>query len=133
MAASKNSSYVDAQEYKEYISPLYATTNRLGTYGASSMLDSEFLAFMHSVIGSNYYIIPASVNELLFVSEKQIPLKLLTEWVESVNFENVYITQRLSNEVYFYEQEYGGVRQVTNMPNKSLGVLPQITQTSPKP
>ena len=73
--------------------------------GAASMLFENELHELAENLGSDLYILPSSVHEVLAVSAASESPEELAEMVVQVNKEEVSLDERLSNQVYHYDRE----------------------------
>lgn len=93
----------------EYMPPIYVASNRSGRFGAAVMLDEEQLGLFADTAGGDYYILPSSIHELLFLPALCMDMEgegeLLRNMVAEVNEKEVLPEERLSNNVYFYSRE----------------------------
>ncbi len=82
---------------------LYVVTNRYNFAGASVLLYEDILNDISTELGSDLYILPASINEVLVltVSHDKDP-DALANIVNEINECDVDESDRLSNSVYFY-------------------------------
>lgn len=99
----------DWQEGHKGTGVCYILTNADTFYGAAGILDRkkvrEFAA------GRDFYIIPASVHETLFVpADGKGDAEPLNRMVKYVNEADVDIEDRLSDHVYFYDAETDEIR-----------------------
>lgn len=74
--------------------------NISGINGAVSMLYDENLQKLAEKMGTDLYIIPSSVHEVLAVSVEMGNPEELAEMVQQVNMSSVELEDRLSNNVY---------------------------------
>lgn len=75
-------------------------------YGASIMADADFLKQTWNEFGSDFYILPSSVHEVLFVPVADgITVESLREMVAGVNATEVSEEDYLSDNVYFFDGE----------------------------
>lgn len=82
---------------------LYVLTNRKNWYGAAAVLYPDTLQKVHEKMGEDFYILPASVHELLVIKRSEgLEPDALREMVRSVNREDVKPEEQLSNEVFAY-------------------------------
>ncbi len=87
----------------ERVSPMYVLTNMRKTYGAAGLLNDELLYDFHGKIGCDFYILPSSIHELIFVPEKCAPdCAELEKMVREVNRAEVLETEFLSDFIYKY-------------------------------
>lgn len=84
---------------------LYVLTNKSRMYGASALLDEELLYKIGCKLGTDYYILPSSIHELIIV-----PIGLCVEYpeylasmVREINRSQVMPEEVLSDHVYKYE------------------------------
>lgn len=92
----------DQQKRHKGAEGCYILTNTETFYGAAGILDGkkvrEFAA------GQDFYIIPASVHETIFVpADGKRDVEFYNCMVKSVNEADVDIEDRLSDHVYFYD------------------------------
>ena len=93
--------------------PIYALTNESMCFGAGMLFIDSILRKVVETIGCDFYILPSSVHELLFVpitnfgeeeSAEEIENYLL-DMVWEVNHTQVEPHERLSNHIYFVNHE----------------------------
>lgn len=93
--------------------PIYALTNESMCFGAGMLFIDSILRKVVETIGCDFYILPSSVHELLFVpvdnfdedeSAEEIEDKLLG-MVWEVNHTQVEPNERLSNHIYYVDSE----------------------------
>lgn len=89
---------------------LYVITNDRRTFGASSMLYEERLHELAESIGTDLYILPSSIHEVIAVSTSMGSAEEMARMVCEVNTEHVSPKERLSDQVYHYDRE---LRQIT--------------------
>lgn len=99
---------------------MYVITNESKLYGAASILYEEPLHELAEKFGSNLYILPSSVHEVIAVSADMGSPDDLAEMVYEINMEQVDIDDRLSNQVYCYDKDLRTLRLATDTINKSL-------------
>ena len=81
-------------------------TNRSRFYGAAGLLLSGTLEEYAKKMGSNLFLIPSSVHELILIPDDgRLPAKALNQMVKEVNREEVLPMDRLSGHVYYYDRE----------------------------
>lgn len=78
--------------------------NAKGINGAIAMLDEECLQMASDIIGSDLYILPSSIHEVLAVSTEAGSAKELEMIVKEVNISQVLPEERLSNNIYYYDR-----------------------------
>jgi hypothetical protein len=85
--------------------PMYVMTNRIHHYGASSILDREQLRLFSDRLGSDLYILPSSIHEVILVPVSQMADRdRLRAMVRQINETQVPPQEVLSDEVYSYEE-----------------------------
>lgn len=93
--------------------PIYALTNESMCFGAGMLFIDSILRKVVETIGCDFYILPSSVHELLFVPVdnfeedediEEIEDRLL-EMVWEVNHTQVEPQERLSNHIYYVDSE----------------------------
>ena len=99
---------------------MYVITNESKLYGAASILYEEPLHELAEKFGSDLYILPSSVHEVIAVSTDMGSPDDLAEMVYEINMEQVDIDDRLSNQVYCYDKDLRTLRLATDTINKSL-------------
>lgn len=109
-----------------YSSNMYVFTNGPGMFGANAMLFEEQLYDFSQKFGGDFYIIPSSIHDLIAVSPKLCTPEMLADLVYEVNREKVGISERLSNEVYFYDSNAREVILATDVPNKDLYDMKEV-------
>lgn len=86
--------------------PFYVLTNRKGTMGATTLLYQGVLNQFAETVGSDFYIIPSSVDELILLPDMEgMDAETLNEMVKQVNYEVVSEEKQLSDHVYRYRKE----------------------------
>lgn len=84
---------------------MYVLSNKTRNRGAAGLLDLELLNKTAEDLQSNYYILPSSIHELIFVLEESAPTKeILKEMVEEINQTQVKEEEFLSNNIYYYSR-----------------------------
>ena len=99
---------------------MYVITNESKLFGAASMLYEEPLHELAEKIGSDLYILPSSIHEVIAVSADFGSPDELAEMVYEINMDQVDINDRLSNQVYCYDKDLRTLRLATDTINKSL-------------
>ena len=99
---------------------MYVITNDVGINGAVSMLYEDGLHDLAEHIGSDLYILPSSIHEVIAVSADMGNPTELADMVSEVNMSAVAIGDRLSNQVYHYDKDLRKVTLATDTPNKRL-------------
>lgn len=99
---------------------MYVITNESKLFGAASMLYEEPLHELAEKIGSDLYILPSSIHEVIAVSADFGSPDELAKMVYEINMDQVDINDRLSNQVYCYDKDLRTLRLATDTINKSL-------------
>lgn len=99
---------------------MYVITNESKLFGAASMLYEEPLHELAEKIGSDLYILPSSIHEVIAVSADFGSPDELAEMVYEINMDQVDINDHLSNQVYCYDKDLRTLRLATDTINKSL-------------
>lgn len=92
--------------YQPMVIPMLCLTNQFNRNGASLILHEDILKRAGEVLGSNYYILPSSVHEVVIVPDtgKQDPEEL-SLMVSEINEEKVAPDERLSDKVQYYDRK----------------------------
>lgn len=101
---------------------MWIISNSSGINGAVSMLYDENLNRLAEKMGTDLYIIPSSVHEVLAVSVEMgngNPEEL-AEMVQQINMSAVELEDRLSNNVYRYDKDLRQLKLATQVPNQRL-------------
>lgn len=110
-----------AQEMGSVIqTPIYCISNKMCTNGAVSMLYGDFIHGLSERLGSDLYILPLSVHEVMAVQTEGVTPEELAELVEKNNMSRIGLGERLSNQVYHYDKEWQRLSLATDTPNKRL-------------
>lgn len=99
---------------------MWVISNNKGIDGAVNMLYENELHELAENLGSDLYILPSSVHEVLAVSTELAGPEELAEMVVQVNMEEVSLDERLSNQVYHYDKDLRKLTLATDTPNKRL-------------
>lgn len=108
----EDSDCLDVEDAKN-MPQLYVATNECRVDGATAILYNDVLEKFAKEIGSDFYILPSSVHEMMFwpVASNEEESKLL-EIVREINAECVHSEEFLSDNVYFYHAKDGCIRMV---------------------
>ena len=88
------------------ISPLWVASIDRESDGAVAILYPGFLDQAAEELGGNFFVLPSSVHETLFVADNgRVSLEELEEMVRSANEVVVPLEERLSNTVFHYDSE----------------------------
>ncbi len=106
---------------------MYVISNDKGINGAASMLYEDGLHELAEKLGSDLYIMPSSVHEVIAVSVNIGDPNELAQMVAEINMEDVPLEERLSNQVYHYDKDLRKLSLATDTPNKRLdGVASEV-------
>lgn len=116
---------IDEMEEKEQIEipeaeVMYVITNSAGINGAASMLYENVLHALAEKLGTDLYILPSSVHEVIAVSAELEEPNELAQIVAEINMSQVELADRLSNQVYHYDKDLRKITLATDTPNKRL-------------
>lgn len=98
---------------EDFDSPMYVLTNKDTQYGATVALYPDVLKQVSKQIGSDYYILPSSVHELLILRKKDCDIteKELRSMVREINQSIVEPEEILGNEVFEYRADMDRVKK----------------------
>lgn len=99
---------------------MYVISNNKGINGAVSMLYEDGLHDLSEKLGSDLYIMPSSIHEVIAVSTDMGEPNELAAMVAEINMVQVALDERLSNQVYHYDKDLRKVTLATDTPNKRL-------------
>ena len=99
---------------------MWVISNERGTCGAASMLYEDKLHRLAESVGTDLYILPSSVHEVIAVSAEMGGPEELARMVAEINMDQVELGERLSNQVYRYDKDLRKVTLATDTPNKRL-------------
>ena len=99
---------------------MYVISNAKGINGAISMLYEEGLHELAEKMGTDLYIMPSSVHEVIAVSATMGEPNELAQMVAEINMDQVSLDERLSNQVYHYDKDLRKLSLATDTPNKRL-------------
>lgn len=95
------SSITDREEF-----PMYVATNKKMTNGAAVLVMKDKLKEFAETIGSDYYIIPSSVNELILLAEEgKGNVYDIDEMIRQVNATQLEPDDVLSDHAYLYSRK----------------------------
>lgn len=113
---------------------MYVISNNKGINGAVSMLYEDGLHDLAEKLGSDLYIMPSSIHEVIAVSTDLGNPNELAAMVAEINMDQVALDERLSNQVYHYDKDLRKVTLATDTPNKRLdGIVaeaPMVNESS---
>ena len=92
----------------EYDSKMYYISNNSGVYGASQLLDEDFMDCVADKVGDGFYILPASIHEVIIIPNgDELDLDYMETMVFEINRAQVSVDERLSDHVYRYHKGQG--------------------------
>lgn len=92
--------------YEDNMMPMYVATNNKKVNGAGVVLYDGLLRTFAEKIGGDFYILPSSVHEVLFVpANGDMDARYLIQMVREVNATQVAPDEVLSNNVYLYHAD----------------------------
>lgn len=93
--------------------PIYVLSNKNKIEGASCILYPKLIKHFADAIGSNLYIIPSSIHEVLLLpSNEIIEVRELKDMIREINDTQVKIEEILSYSLYFYDRDRGKMVQM---------------------
>jgi len=99
---------------------IWIITNNKGISGAVNMIFEKNLHELSKGLGDNLYILPSSIHEVIAVPSSLGEPFELAEMVKEVNMGVVDVSERLSNQVYYYDRESRKLTMATDTPDKSI-------------
>ncbi len=99
---------------------MWVISNERKIEGAASMLYEDKLHKLAESVGTDLYILPSSVHEVIAVSVEMGEPEELAQMVSEINMDQVDISERLSNQVYHYDKDLRKITLATDTPNKRL-------------
>ena len=94
-----------ANEMEQVEVPMYVVTNKKRYYGAACIVYPNVLEEIGDLLQEDYYIIPSSVHEILFLPASQcIDSEALNTIIEDVNRSQVEDEDWLSDHTYLYQR-----------------------------
>ena len=109
---------------------MYVISNDRGINGAASMLYENELHQLAEQLGTDLYIMPSSVHEVIAVSTNMGDPNSLAQMVNEINMDQVSLEERLSNQVYHYDKDLRKLSMATDTPCKRLDGMVADTQFS---
>lgn len=99
------------KQSKEKCIPMYVLSNSTKINGASCLLYQKVLEEFSNKIQKDFYILPSSIHEVIFVPVNKDYSKCeLVEMVKEVNQTQVQEEEILSDTVYYYSKKEGKIR-----------------------
>lgn len=99
---------------------MWIISNQRWTNGAASMLYEDELHKLSVRLGTDLFILPSSIHEVIAVPADEYEPKELAQMVSEVNMGQVELGDRLSNQVYYYDKELRELTLATDTPSKRL-------------
>ena len=99
---------------------MWVISNERKIDGAASMLYEDKLHSLAEKVGTDLYILPSSVHEVIAVSVEMGEPEELARMVAEINMDQVDLSERLSNQVYHYDKDLRKITLATDTPNKRL-------------
>ena len=97
--------YVEIAEQVKQETPLYIMTVRGRYFGAACICDRELLQSFAMAQGTNFYILPSSIHELILVPDSgKEESERLKKMVEEINAGHVAPEEQLSDSVYYFDR-----------------------------
>lgn len=105
--------FFDMDVYEDSAFPMYVATNVSKLNGACILLYDGVLEKFAEKIGGDFYILPSSVHEVLFVpANREMDARYLVQMVREVNATEVLPQEVLSDHVYLYHADRGVVEMM---------------------
>lgn len=95
---------------------MWVISNEKGINGAASMLYEDKLHELAETLGSDLYILPSSIHEVIAVSSDTGSPEVLAQMVAEGNMQEVSLNERLSNQVYHYDKDLRKLTLATDSP-----------------
>lgn len=89
---------------------MYVISNSAKINGAASMFYEDELSSLSEELGTDLYILPSSVHEVIAVSTDMGTPESLSEMVKEVNGTEVSAEEQLSDNVYLFERETASLK-----------------------
>lgn len=99
---------------------MWIISNERGIDGAASMLYEDELHKLSVQLGTDLFVMPSSIHEVIAVPADDLNPSELAEMVSEINMAQVALEDRLSNQVYYYDRELRELSLATDTPNKRL-------------
>ena len=99
---------------------MWVISNERKIEGAASMLYEDKLHSLAEKVGTDLYILPSSIHEVIAVSVEMGEPEELAQMVSEINMDQVDLSERLSNQVYHYDKDLRKITLATDTPNKRL-------------
>jgi len=98
-------------EYMDYSSlEMFILSNTKRTFGATSILYSDKIRLMAEEYGCGIYVIPSSIHEVILLPERpEYNSVYIRQMIRDVNDTQLDLEERLSNNLYYYDNESGKI------------------------
>lgn len=104
--------------------PVLVLTNSRIKNGASMIIQGDIMKRVGEIIGSDFYVLPSSIHEVLFVPDIGIAdLEKLSLMVKEINETKVEVYDRLSNKVQYYDRAKGKLENAEKRNQMKSGVI----------
>lgn len=115
--------------------PMYVLTNQSKTNGAGVLVQDGVLEKVGGMIGSDFYVLPSSIHEVLIVPDNgNMRLAELEDMVREVNATQVAPEDLLSDKVQYYDLETKtlGLKQEKSVLKQLADKKAQVRETAAK-
>lgn len=82
--------------------PVFVLSNIYCVEGAAYIAFDDILSEIKNKLNESFYILPSSINEVLIIPESFVTLQFVKEMVRDVNNTVITQTDKLSDNIYFY-------------------------------
>ena len=110
----------EKEELDEFLteehSNLIVISNNRTMFGAASVLYEETLQQAAELLDGNLFVIPSSIHEMIVLSAEENDMDYVAKMVLEINREHVNVSERLSNNIYFYSRSSNTLSLVTDVP-----------------
>jgi len=108
-------SILGIKEDADMDSPLYVLSNSGGAYGAAALLYGEALKQMADRTGSDIYILPSSIHEVLLLPANHAAVceKDMLDMVRTINRTQVERQDWLSDNIYLFHRKTGSISVIS--------------------
>ena len=108
----RKNSYIDLDDlHVPEEAELFVVSNRYKAYGASVAFYPGFLESIGKALGTDFYVLPSSINEMLILRDLGQDPMMLLDIVKTVNRTEVSPEEILADAVFYYSRN-GGFRRV---------------------
>lgn len=111
--AGDSGEFYDMPAAADDVFPMYVASNCDRLNGASVLMYPKLLRDFAERIGSDFFILPSSVHELIFLPETDdVDIEYMKTMVRDINDSEVAENEVLSDNVYFYSRAYDRVEMM---------------------